>query len=155
MSIGSFSRVLSCVIASAAPLLALAPAAVAAPDSPYSCSGLYLTSDGSAEVESCIYAENGVPRAFGGLNIKNDSINNKNCTMVVTVVDKDAYAGGGTNERVATSGPFPCLNGRYPSPPLTVDAVFAKPGHRYVSFTAVTKNGQTFSPIYSPELVLQ
>ncbi|WP_433656936.1 hypothetical protein ACQPW1_36515 [Nocardia sp. CA-128927] len=71
--------------------------------------------------------------------------------MVVTVVDKDAYRDN-TNEQVGTSGPFPCLNGRYPSPPLTVEG--AKPGHRYVSFTAVTKNGQTFSPIYSPELVL-
>ncbi|GAA5083831.1 hypothetical protein [Nocardia iowensis] len=155
MSIGSLSRVLSCVFVSAAPLLLVAPAADAAPDSPYSCSGVYLTSDGSAEVESCIYAENGVPRAFGGITFKNDSINEKNCTMVVTVVDKDAYADGGTDEHVATSGPFSCTNGRYPSPPLTVDQALAKPGHRYVSFTEVTKDGNGIIRMYSPELVLQ
>ncbi|MFC9439098.1 hypothetical protein [Nocardia sp. NPDC057030] len=154
MSIGSISRVVSCVIASAAPLLVLAPAAVAQPGSPYSCSGLFLTSDGSAEVESCIYAENGVPRAFGGLNIKNGTIDNKNCVMSVRVIDKDAYKTG-QDEEVANSGDFPCFNGRYPSPPLTVDSSKATPGHRYVSVTTVTKQGQSpFSPIFSPELVL-
>ncbi|MET8872295.1 hypothetical protein [Nocardia sp. NPDC004604] len=154
MPIGSLSRVLSCVFASAAPLLLMAPEAVATPDSPYSCMGPYLSNDGSAEVESCVYVENGVPRAFGGLTIKNDTITRENCTMVVTVVDKDAYASGASDEMVATSGEFPCLNGRYPSPPLTVDAALAKAGHRYVSFTEVTKNGQGIARIYSPELVL-
>ncbi|MGW0246585.1 hypothetical protein ACWDYH_08085 [Nocardia goodfellowii] len=154
MSNGSLSRVLSCVFASAAPLLLLAPEAAAAPDSPYSCSGVFLSNDGAAEVESCIYAENGVPRAFGGLTIKNNSITRENCTMVVTVMDKDAYAGGADDEVVATSGEFPCLNGRYPSPPLTVDAALAKPGHRYVSFTEITKDGQGIARIYSPELIL-
>ncbi|PXX64047.1 hypothetical protein DFR70_105229 [Nocardia tenerifensis] len=153
MSIGSLSRVLSCVFVGAAPLLALAPAAVAAPDSSYICSGTYLSSDGSAEVESCIYPESPVIRAFGGLTIKNDTITDKNCTMVVKVVDKDAYQTG-DNEEVADSGPFRCLNGRYPSPPLTVDAAKVKPGHRYVSYTEVTKNGQGIARIYSPELVL-
>ncbi|WP_327151077.1 hypothetical protein [Nocardia sp. NBC_01329] len=148
------SRVLSCVLATAAPLLSMAPQAVAAPDNPYSCMGPYLSNDGSAEVESCIYVEDGVPRAFGGLTIKNDTLTRENCTMVVTVVDKDAYAGGASDEVVATSGAFPCLNGRYPSPPLTVDAALAKPGHRYVSFTEVTKDGQGIARIYSPELVL-
>ncbi|AFU04188.1 hypothetical protein [Nocardia brasiliensis] len=154
MSIGSLSRVLSCVFATAASLLLFAPAATADPGSPYLCLGPYLSSDGSANVESCIYAENGVPRAFGGLEIvKGGPITRDNCTMVVTVVDKDAYLDG-TNEQVATSGPFPCLDGRYPSPPLTVDAALSKPGHRYVSFTEVTLNGQGIARIYSPELVL-
>ncbi|MEV0251654.1 hypothetical protein AB0H76_34050 [Nocardia sp. NPDC050712] len=154
MSNGSLSRVLSGVFAGAAALLLLAPEAAAAPDSPYSCSGVYLSSDGAAEVQSCIYAENGVPRAFGGLRIKNDSINRDNCTMVVTVIDKDAYASGASDEVVATSGEFPCLDGKYPSPPLTVDAALAKPDHRYVSFTEITKDGQGIARIYSPELIL-
>ncbi|MFD0359915.1 hypothetical protein ACFQZZ_00410 [Nocardia sp. GCM10030253] len=154
MPIGSLSRVLSCVFATAAPLLLIAPAALAAPDSPYSCSGSFLSSDGSAEVESCIYAENGVPRAFGGLTIKNGAITPEtDCTMVVKVVDYNAYETG-ANEEVATSGPFRCINGRYPSPPLTVDKALAKPGHRYRSFTEVTKDGQGIARIYSPDLVL-
>lgn len=154
MSIGSLSRVLSSVCASAAPLLLFAPAAVAAPDSPYSCSGSYLSSDGSAEVQSCIYAENGVPRAFGGLTIKSGDITpESDCTMVVTIVDYNAYETG-ANEQVATSGPFHCSNGKYPSPPLTVDTALAKPGHRYRSFTEVTKDGQGIARIYSPDLNL-
>lgn len=153
MPIGSLSRVLSCVFATAAPLLVFAPAG-ADPASPYSCSGSFLSSDGSAEVESCIYAENGVPRAFGGLTIKNEAITpDTDCTMVVKVIDYNAYETG-ANEEVATSGPFRCLNGRYPSPPLTVDAALAKPGHRYRSYTEVTKDGQGIARIYSPDLIL-
>ncbi|MGW4846532.1 hypothetical protein [Nocardia brasiliensis] len=151
MSIGSLSRVLSCVFATAAPLLVFAPAAVAAPDGQYSCSGVFLLGDGTGEVESCIYAENGVPRAFGGLTIKN-TITPDNCTMEVTVVDRGG-APDGSDAHVATSE-FKCFNGRYPSPPLTVDAADAKPGHRYVTVTKVTVNGNVNSPIFSPELVL-
>ncbi|MFI9503603.1 hypothetical protein [Nocardia sp. NPDC052566] len=150
---GSISRVLSCVFATAAPLFVLAPNAAAAPDSPYTCSGVFLSSDGAAEVESCVYAENGVPRAFGGLTIKSDTITRESCTMSVTVVDYNAYETG-ANENVATSGPFPCFNGRYPSPPLTVDRPFAIPGHRYRSYTEVTNNGQGIARIYSPDLIL-
>lgn len=154
MSIGSLSRVLPGVVA-AAPLLLFAPAAAAQPGSPYLCSGQFLSNDGSAHVESCIYPENGVPRAFGGLDItKGGPITRDNCTMVVTVVDKDAYLDG-SNEQVATSGTFPCLDGRYPSPPLTVDAALSKPGHHYVSFTEVTLDGKGIARIYSPELVLE
>lgn len=165
MSFRLVPRVLSCIFASAAPLLLVAPATLAAPDtgsagnspspSPtYSCSGIYLSSDGSAEVESCIYAENGVPKAFGGLTIKS-GITPENCTMAVTVVDYDAYASGMSDEVVATSGPFPCLNGRYPSPPLAVDKALARVGHRYRSYTEVTKDGQGIARMYSPDFILQ
>ncbi|NNH74210.1 hypothetical protein HLB23_30905 [Nocardia uniformis] len=47
------------------------------------------------------------------------------------------------------------MNGRYPSPPLTVDAALAQPGHLYRSFTEITKDGQGIARIYSPDLVLQ
>ncbi|WP_405165944.1 hypothetical protein OG203_13180 [Nocardia sp. NBC_01499] len=154
MSIGSLSRVLSCVIASATPLLVLAPAAVAQPGSSYLCAGPYPARDGSANLDSCIYAEDGTVRAFGELEIKDGTIDKTNCVMSVRVIDKDAYKTG-ENEDVANSGDFPCFNGRYPSPPLTMDIAKARPGHVYVTVTTVTKRGQDhFTPMYSPELVL-
>ncbi|WP_069161773.1 hypothetical protein [Nocardia altamirensis] len=144
---------MSCVFATAAPLLVLAPAAEANPGSPYSCSESVPSKDGSSDVESCIYVENGVPRAFGGLVIKDDSLTPYNCTMVVKVIDFDAYKTG-DNEEVADSGKLPCTNGRYPSPPMTVDSAKAKPGHSYGSYTEITRYNDGVARIYSPRVVL-
>ncbi|RJO68427.1 hypothetical protein D5S18_34060 [Nocardia panacis] len=151
----SFARVLSCGFASAAALFVLAPAAFAEPaewEVPKACSGNLPTSDGAANVESCLYVYDGALRAYGSLTSKTGSSTIDNCTMVVTIIDKDAYAGGASDEVVATSGSMPCFNGNYPSPPLTVEKGKVQAGHRYVSFAEVTHDNQGVARIYSPEL---
>ncbi|MFC9993848.1 hypothetical protein [Nocardia sp. NPDC127526] len=155
MSAGSLSRVASSCFASAAALFVLAPTVAADPpewEVPKTCSGVFLTSDGSAEVESCIYRYEGALVAYGSLTSKTGGSTIENCTMVVKVIDKDAYTTG-SNEEVATSAPMPCFNGSYPSPPLRSDKQAVVAGHRYASYTEITKDGKGLIRIYSPDLV--
>ncbi|WP_330180035.1 hypothetical protein OHB26_26920 [Nocardia sp. NBC_01503] len=116
-----------------------------------SCSGVYLSNDGSAEVESCIYLYEGALKAYGSLTSKTGGSSVDNCTMVVKIVDKDAYRTG-ADEEVAVSDVMPCFNGSYPSPPLVVGKEGVTAGHHYVSYAEVTHNGQGVARIYSPEL---
>ncbi|RDI48441.1 hypothetical protein [Nocardia mexicana] len=156
MSFSTLSRVLACGFAGAAALFAIAPAAVADPpewEVPKSCSGTFPTSDGAADVESCLYIYEGALRAYGSLTSKTGNSTIDNCTMVVTVIDKDAYSSGLPDERIAISNPMPCYNGSYPSPPLTIGKERVMPGHHYAGFTEITHNGQGVARIYSPELI--
>ncbi len=135
---------------------AIAPTAAADPpewEVPKSCSGTFPTSDGAADVESCLYLYEGALRAYGSLTAETGGSTVDNCTMVVTVIDKDAYASGLPTEIIATSNAMPCFNGSYPSPPLTIGKERVMPGHRYTSFTEITHNGQGVARIYSPELI--
>ncbi|MEU8895690.1 hypothetical protein [Nocardia sp. NPDC048505] len=155
MFAASLSRVLPGVAAGVAALALLAPAAQADPpewEVPKSCSGVFPTTDGSADIESCLYVYQGALRAYGSLTSKTGSSTIENCTMVVTIIDKDAYASGLPDEIIASSGPLPCYNGSYPSPPLTVAKERVQAGHRYAVFTEITKDGRGVARIYSPEL---
>ncbi|WP_157554753.1 hypothetical protein [Nocardia crassostreae] len=150
-----FSRAVSCGVVSAAAVFVLAPTAPADPpewEVPKSCSGVFLTSDGSAEVESCVYRYEGKLVAYGSLTVKTGGSTIDNCTMVVKVIDKDAYTTV-ANEEVASSGAMPCFNGSYPSPPLRIDAAAVVAGHRYASYTEITKDGNGLIRIYSPDFV--
>ncbi|MFF2550423.1 hypothetical protein ACFVUS_05450 [Nocardia sp. NPDC058058] len=155
MSFSSLSRVLTCGFASAAALFAFTPAAQADPpewEVAKSCSGVFLTSDGAAEVQSCVYQYQGVLKAYGSLTVKTGGSTIDNCTMVVKIIDKDAYRTG-ANEEVAISDTMPCFNGSYPSPPLATNTAAVVAGHHYVSYAEITHNGQGVARIYSPELI--
>ncbi len=150
------ARVLSCGFASAAALFVLAPTAFAEPaesEVPKACSGSAPTrGGGAADYESCIYIYDGALRAYGSLTSKTGSSTIPDCTMVVTIIDTDPDASGASGGVIATSGQMPCVNGNYPSPPLTVEKGKVQAGHGYASYTEVTLNNQGVGRMCSPEL---